>query len=321
MLLIVLLMIGGCNYEKEPLGRSSEPLILYSEMSRGFTEDIVDAYNAKQRGTVTLKAVYQLQSDDLMPDIILAERSSLVDMKNRRKLQPVTFSAGDLIHADCKDEDAFWYGFFFDPVVFLVNQQFSRSVGQKNIVSWKDLEEAEGIRVAMENLSDNDSTRNFLGSFASQIGEAEAFNYFSNLNKLIAQYAKFPFTPVRMTALGDADVAITRLSYVFKYLENDFPAYIVHPREGAPVNLYGAGVCRGTKKTVQAEDFLTWLIAGDEVQRIAQKNFTGYMFLFPQGIEGSPADIKKIWINKKFQGDPEREALAARWVETIRFSK
>ena len=60
----------------------------------------------------------------------------------------------------------------------------------------------------MENLSDSANTRNFLAAFASVRGEEKSLAYFRGLNRQIPQYSRFPFTPIRLTTVGDADLVL-----------------------------------------------------------------------------------------------------------------
>ena len=153
------------------------------------------------------------------------------------------------------------------------------------------------------------------------MGETTSLNYLWNINRFVGQYAKFPFTAIRMTAVGDADVAITRQSYVFKYLENKFPAYVVHPREGTPVNLYCVGLFKGCSKEKEALQFISWLLTSEKVQAVAQANNTGYMFIFPRGLEEGPVNEEKLWLNVNYLDAAKREALLKKWLERVRFSK
>ena len=98
--------------------------------------------------------------------------------------------------------------------------------------------------------------------------------YFKQIRPLIKQYAKFPITPVRMAATGDADIAITRRSHIFKYLQNDFPAYILIPEEGTPVNLYGIGVMQNSKKQKEVTAFLNWVLQDSE-ERVSSGTASG----------------------------------------------
>ena len=231
------------------------------------------------------------------------------------------FALAEKLPSKLRDKDNYWFGIFYDPTVFLINQYYARTIGQSNLKGWTDLENNEKLRIAMQNLTDSNSTKNFLGAFADTMGETTSLNYLWNINRFVGQYAKFPFTSIRMTAVGDADVAITRQSYVFKYLENKFPAYVVHPREGTPVNLYCVGMFAGCKKEKAAQQFMDWLLSSGKVQAAAQANNTGFMFIFPRGLDERPVNEEKLWLNVSYLDSAKQEALLNRWLERVRFSK
>ena len=179
----------------------------------------------------------------------------------------------------------------------------------------------EQLRIALENLSDSNSTQNFLAGLADRFGEDESLEYLGNINRFIGQYSKFPFTPVRMAAVGDADVAITRQSYVFKYLENKFPAYVVYPKEGTPVNLFCVGLFKNTADDLRGIAVMEWLLTSEQVQAIAQENATGYMFIFPRGFDEAAADADKIWLNSSYLEPDKQDGLTNKWLSKVRFSK
>ena len=124
-----------------------------------------------------------------------------------------------------------------------------------------------------------------------------------------------------MTAVGDADLAITRQSYVFKYLESKFPAYVVYPEEGTTVNLFCVGVFQSCKHDTDALAFMEWLLTEPSVQKISQEDATGYLFLFPRGIDGAAADGEKIWLNNSYLEPDKQESLTRKWLDKVRFSK
>ena len=320
-LLLCSLLLAGCGGGGDSDKQLNKALVLYSELDPKYTENLVHSYNKSTGGKILLKAIYEIKPDTYRPDLVLAESRTLAGLKAQGKLRSVFFELGDRIPTDFKDGEGFWYGAFYDPTVFLVNQQFARKVGQKNIEGWHDLENLQDVRLAVENLSDSNSTKNFLGAMADHMGEATSLNYMWNINRSIAQYAKFPFTPIRMTAVGDADLAVTRQSYVFKYLENDFPSYVVHPNEGSPINLYGVGVFADCGLTKEAASFFEWLIGSAEVQKISQLDAVGYHFLFPRGKDYAAADTEKLWLNKNYVDYTKQEELVAKWLEKVRFSK
>lgn len=322
VLILAEILTGGCGEQPAPVQNAgAKTIILYSELDNKFTENLVDAFNKDNKAKLQLKAVYELKPGGELPDVVLAEQRTLAGLKRHGRLKPVAFADGDRLPQKFRDADLNWYGVFYDPIVFLVNQQYARTVGQANICSWQDLAGKEQLRIALENLSDSNSTQNFLAGLADRFGEDESLEYLGNINRFIGQYAKFPFTPVRMSAVGDADVAITRQSYVFKYLENKFPAYVVYPKEGTPVNLFCVGLFKNTADDLQGLAVMEWLLTSEQVQAIAQENATGYLFLFPRGFDEAAADADKIWLNSSYLEPDKQDGLTNKWLSKVRFSK
>ena len=320
MLLAGMLAGAGCGSEEPKAPAAAHTLTLYSELDNKFTQDMVDAFNREQHNKLQVRVLYELKEED-KPDLVLAEQRTLSGLKRQGKLKPVAFAAGDRLAEKFRDEDLNWYGVFYDPTVFLINQQYARTIGQENLCSWADLESNENLRIAIENLSDSNSTQNFLAAFAEHFGETTSLNYLWNINRFIGQYAKFPFTPIRMTAVGDADLAITRQSYVFKYLESKFPAYVVQPKEGTPVNLYCVGLFKGSTQDELALTFMEWLLGSERVQTISQEDATGFLFIFPRGLEEPAAPADKLWVNRAYLAPKQQEELTKKWLEKVRFSK
>ncbi|MCD8198856.1 MAG: ABC transporter substrate-binding protein [Phascolarctobacterium sp.] len=317
IMLILAIMVSGCGVS--PKAEPVRTIVVYSELDSRFTEDLLKDYNEHNKDGVVLKAIYELKAD-AKPDLVIAGYRVLNNFKAEKLLQPVECLSGDSLPSAFRDKDECWYGSFYDPVVFLVNQQFARRVGQENINGWRDLADKEDVRITVQNLSNSTSTKDFLGALASHMGESVSLNYLWNINHNISQYAKFPFTPVRMTAVGDADIAITRQSFVFKYLENNFPAYVVFPKEGTPIDLYGAAVFNDCKLKDQGISFINWLISSDEVKHISQVADTGFMFLLPQGLNGSAVDPNLLWLNINYPESADQDALLTKWLGNVRFS-
>ncbi len=320
-----MLVLAGCSTTEQNAASdsnaSNKEVVLYSELDNKFTEDVVDAFNEqqqKEKGKLRLKAIYELNnSAKIQPDLVLAEQRTLNGLKLDGLLSAITLPNGNAMPEAYHDSELYWYGVFYDPTVFLINQQYARTVGQATMLSWSDLENNEGARIEMENLSNSNSTQNFLGAMADHYGETTSINYLWNINRFIKHYGKFPFTGIRMTAVGDADIAITRQSYVFKYLESKFPAYIVIPREGTPVNLYGIGMFAGASAETVA--VMEWMLTDDDLRSVAQRDATGYMFLKDEA--GVPVNPNKLWLNKSYLTAVKQDALTRTWLERVRFSK
>lgn len=318
-LVLLSLFIAACG--EQPEKKEQKILVLYSQLEQDFTEALISSY-AEQNSDYKVTAIYEVKAEGTKPDIVLAERNVLLELQEGNALQAIVSDAGDRLPVKFKSDAGLWFGAFYDPTVFLINQQYARTVGQEQLRGWFDLEyNKNDIRITMENLSSSDSSINFLTGLASNIGEAKTLNYLWNINRYIEQYAKFPFTPIRMAAVGDADIAITKQSFVSKYLENNFPAYVLVPKEGTPIDLYGGAVYKECKNVKAATDFINWLIADEAVKYVSQTIDTGYMFLLPKGVHGSTVEAETLWLNNKYLKKEQQEALVSSWLENVRFNK
>ncbi len=318
LLVLFTFFVAACSEQTEP--KEKKALVLYSQLEQEFTEKMLASY-AEKNSNLKVTAVYEFNPDAPQPDLILAERSVILELQKQYSLQPYKLNVADKLPAKFVDTEGYWYGIFYDPAVILINQQYARKVGQERLRGWFDLENLKDARIVAESVSNSKSSMNFLFSLSSNLGETVALNYLWNLNQSITQYAKFPFTPVRMTAVGDADISITRQSYVAKYLENNFPAYVVIPKEGTPVNLYGAAIYRGSKNTQNAVNFIEWLITDRDVKTLSQSSDTGFTFVFNPNDKDTPLEPELLWLNTEYIQKTQQEALVSRWLENVRFSE
>lgn len=158
-LVLLSLVIAACS--DAPEKKEQKNLVLYSQLEQEFTEALLNSYAEKNTG-LKVTAIYEIKADSAKPDLILAERNVLLDLQGSGSLQAIVSDVGDMLPVKFKDDRGFWYGAFYDPTVFLINQQYARTVGQEQLLSWFDLEHGEtGIRISMENLSSSDSSINF----------------------------------------------------------------------------------------------------------------------------------------------------------------
>ncbi|MDO4178246.1 MAG: ABC transporter substrate-binding protein [Phascolarctobacterium sp.] len=315
LLLILTAAVFGCGSEK-----SQNSLILYSELDPKFTFEMVRTFMKSSRDDKFLiKVIYELKDDGPRPDIVLAERRTLNGLVMDSKLKTTKLDVGNDLPVGFRDGEGYWYGIFYDPAVFLVNQNYARTIGQKSIRKWSDLQNIPNPRICIENLSNNISSQNFLGALADNMGEQTTLTYLWNLNRFVSDYTNFPFSTVRKTAVGDTDISITRQSIVFKYLESKFPAYIVRPEEGTPVNLFCMGLFKDCANEEKAHIFMEWMMTSPDMKTFSQQMLTGYEFLFDDG--GKLTDTNKLWLNNSYMVWKEQEYLTNRWLDMVRFSK
>lgn len=320
VLCLCLGIFGGCISDN---GKTKGEIILYSELEPEYTETLITAYNEqfkKQKNFQPIKPVYELKDNAPKPDLVLGTAGTLTRLKAERNLQKVECKSSSLLPAEFKDVDGYWTGVLYDPVVFVINHNFARRVGQKQLKSWSDLENLKDVRYVVENLNNSQGTMNLLAAMASHMGEQTAISFLWNLNRNITSYGKFPFSSIRMVATGEADMTVTVQSMVAKYLENEFPAYCIAPKEGAPANLYGLAVYKGSENTFSNQNFMNWFIVDDNARAALQKKSSGYMFFLPQGEKKPPVDPNFVWLNSNYSTPEKLEELTRQWVEKVRFS-
>lgn len=315
LLLIFTLCSFGCSFFDDVVHlKNDKEAILLSDQNGTLLQALVEEYNSSQNKYKVWLPADDDEKNRKQPDIYLLEYSKLVNLENKHRLLKLDIADAEALPAGFKSENGSWYGVFYDPVVFLVNQNFARRIGQENIRNWEDLVQLSSVRIALENLSDTEGTRNFLCAFASHWGEENTLNYLRELQKNIPQYAKFPFTPIRMTATGDADIALTRSSYIFQYLENSFPAYVARPAEGTPVNLCCVGIDAASAENEAARDFCRWLLTEKAMPRILLQQNTGL-----EPLNTAKTDFQKLWLNTHYLTQAKADVLLNKWFETVRF--
>ena len=253
-------------------------------------------------------------------DCIISGSALLQQKAAAGSLQKIHTEFADLLPAELKDKEEKWVALFYDPAVLLVNQAYSRKVGQQQLLHWSDVPGQKEARIIMENLSDNESTVMFLAAMSSRMGQDECIAYFRQIRPLIRQFAKFPITPVRMAATGDADIAITRRSHVFKYLQNDFPAYILIPEEGTPVNLFGIGLSQSSKRQKEVFSFIDWFLRSSEARTFLMTTRSGYLPVLPKGENGQAVNRDVLWTNTFYKDGQALEQLTADWLREIRLA-
>lgn len=312
-------LLTGCSFF-DTVG-PKDKVIVYTTLDRSFVEALCGTFNdSLPKNKKIAFDILNKDSGSVQADCIIGEATLLQQKSVEGSLQKIHAEFADLLPETLKGPDETWITVFYDPAVILVNQAYSRKVGQQQLLHWTDLPKQTGAQIVMENLSDNESTVMFLAAMSSHMGQREFIDYFKQIRPLIKQYAKFPITPVRMAATGDADIAVTRRSHVFKYLQNDFPAYILIPEEGTPVNRYGICVLQGSNKQKEVSAFINWILQSSEARTVLMTTRSGYLPVLPQGEKGQTVMTNAMWLNTFYKDKQALEKLTEDWIREIRLA-
>lgn len=300
---------------------SKNTVKVYTTLDKNFVKALCGKFTDSQPKDKTIVfEILDKENEILQADCIISEATLLQQKSAEGSLQKINAEYADRLPAELKGNEEKWITLFYDPAVLLVNQAYSRKVGQQQLLHWADLPKQNEARLVMENLSDNESTVQFLAGLSSRMGQQECMEYFKQIRPLIKQYAKFPITPVRMAATGDADIAITRRSHIFKYLQNDFPAYILIPEEGTPVNLYGIGMMQNSKKQKEITAFINWVLQDSEARTVLMTTRSGFLPVLPKGETGQAVSKGTLWINTFYKDRQSLDKLTEEWLRKIRLT-
>ena len=313
------LIAAGCGFFKA--AGTKKTVKIYTTLDKSFVEALCVKFT--DRLPKDNKIAFEIitnESESTQTDCIISETSLLQQKADSGSLQKIHAEFADLLPAALKESEERWITLFYDPAVLLINQAYSRKAGQQQLLHWSDLPKQTEARIVMENLSDNESTIMFLAAMSSRMGQNECMAYFREIRPMIKQYAKFPITPVRMAATGDADIAITRRSHVFKYLQNDFPAYVLIPEEGSPVNLYGIGILQNSKMQKETSAFINWLLQSSESRTVLMMTRSGFLPVLPQGEKGQTVNMNALWTNTFYKNSQALEKLTGDWLREIRLA-
>ena len=312
-------LLAGCS--RFSAAGPAQTVKVYTTLDKTFVEALCGRFTESLPQDKKIVFAVSDKEDELeQADCIISGSTLLQQRAAAGSLQKVRAEFADLLPAELKDKEEKWVTLFYDPAVLLINQVYSRKAGQQQILHWSDVPGQKDARVVMENLSDNESTVLFLAAMSSRMGHDECLAYFRKIRPLIRQFAKFPITPIRMTATGDADIAITRRSHVFKYLQNDFPAYILIPEEGTPVNLFGIGLSQNSKRQKEINAFIDWFLGSSEARTLLMTTRSGYLPVLPKGENGQAVNRDALWTNTFYKNGQALDQLAADWLREIRLA-
>lgn len=316
---LISLVTAGCDFSQTV--ESKKTIKIYTTLEKNFITALCEHFtNSLSKDGIVSFEIFNNENDSVQADCIISEVTFLQQKASAGSLHKIHAEFADLLPTELKEKEEKWITLFYDPAVLLVNQAYSRKTGQQMLLHWSDLPKQTEARIVLENLSDNESTALFLAAMSSRMGQNECMEYFRQIRPMIKQYAKFPITPVRMIATGDADIAITRRSHVFRYLQNDFPAYILTPEEGTPVNLYGIGILQNGKNRKEVTAFINWLLHSSEARTVLMMTRSGYLPVLPQGDKGPRVNLNTLWTNTLYKDSQALEQLTGDWIREIRLA-
>lgn len=333
LFVIAMLGYGMFFYYEDQRERAKEPvrgkLTVYTDLPNNLTTLLADKYLADENIKVTIMPLTEEQmtewlSDDkgtIDGDIIITSEDNLVIGAAKGKFDPIVTEKIDEVSEALKNPNGYWVGVWYDPVVFVQNTTFFNTLG-RYITTWDTLQKDGDWRVVMTDFVASQNAANLLYNMVEYRGEAEAIAYFWSLKPHVIQHAKFLSTPVRLTALGEADIGIANLSDAQQYIRHAYPIKMIYPGDGTSYYLTGVAIAKDTKHKSESIEFVNWLLSMETAHYMIDNNFT-YLFTNPEVPDpvdalGRTSIIWPIYGGYTVEG---KQGLLNLWVSQVRFRR
>lgn len=253
-------------------------------------------------------------------DVIIANRALLEQLQKIKALKPYTSEQTDIIPERFKDENNYWTGIWYDPMVFAVNRDYLKTLS-KTPTKWNDLIQDSKCRIGITDFLAAEASANLFYTLVFTNGEAQTLSYLKKLHPQIVQYAKFLTTPIRMAGMGEVDIAIATQSETIRYMNDNFPIALLYPEDGTSFVLTGSALIAGTKNELEAKQFIDWLLQ-DAAQGILYTNNFYFIPTNSETVISKYYDTKNIKLldKKDAFSMEEKSLLLDKWVKTVRLA-
>lgn len=227
----------------------------------------------------------------------------------------------DDIPAHYKSAEGYWTGFYVGPISILINRtrwdaEFSHLEKPKTFDDL--LNPAFRGEIIMPNPSISGTGYTFLASMIQLKGEDEAFEYFKELSKNVAQFTSSGFTPAQRTAMGEYLIAVNFLHDQLLVKKAGFNVESIVP-ENAGWEIGANSIINGGPNPRAAKafaDFLSSREAGQLHTDLTERISTRSDVVLPSGV----VPLNEMPINTEysfFEASQKMKEYQARWEDEL----
>jgi len=299
-------------------------IVVYTTLPAENISPIADAYEKSHKIRVTFIPMTEKELTDRIKkpgkaDLILTDSRVLIKAAGDGWLQPYISEHGDGVGDRFKDNNGFWTGLWYDPVVFCINSDYMQR--QPHIPnSWEDLAQLQNYRLGITDFMAADNAANIYMFMVAQNGEEYTLNYMSRLHPHVVQYAKYLSTPARMAGMGEADISVVVQSEALRYIGEGYPLKLIYPSEGTAYTLMGIGLLINGPNSDKAKEFINWMLT-DEPQLAMMGNAfyfipTNSSLMAAKQFAGKNV---KLYNQLADYTENDRKQMLDRWLKNVRF--
>lgn len=308
--------------------KAERHLVVYSDLPDDVNVAISHSFYSQTglRVQITSKddsTIVQDMDDSMhhQPDILVASQSVLQEEKQKGQLVPFASPATEIIGERFKDGEGCWNGIWYDPLVFVVNNEYYSRRGDQ-LATWDDLLTDAQLSIVFPDIAAMDMAGDFLCSFVESKGRDNAVLYLRELQSHVAVYSKSMSVAVRRVATGEADVGVVDAATARQYVDDRVPLFIIYPQDGTSYWLTGVATTKWCEDDELAAAFQNWLVSGQADHILREKHIylnnvrgDGQKRTDAKGRELILLQVKKEYTR---QG---RQELQDWWIRTVRFGK
>jgi iron(III) transport system substrate-binding protein len=229
-------------------------------------------------------------------------------------LEPYAAKESEAIGARFKHPENMWQGVTLLTVAFAVNQKRVAELKLPGPRTWTDLVDPKYKgHIVMSNPSTSGTAYLLLASHVTRLGEDKAFEYYTALDKNLAQVTKSGGAPGRMAASGETPIGIALAYEVEVAKKQGAPIDIVYPSDGVAWTFEGNALVRGAKNRENARRFLDWAVSKSAMGAYAEWRGTG-ITRTDIGVKG-PKMTELNLVNLDFvKAAEDKDRLVKKWL-------
>lgn len=177
-------------------------------------------------------------------------------------LIPYKAKAGEVLAANMKDPDGYWYGTSLTLVNWIVNKDLIAEKGLKMPETWEDLLQ-EGLKdeVSMPNPASSGTAYNVVSAILQTKGEEAGWEYLDKLIEQVPFFTARGSDPANHVVNGEAIVGINASNGDRELEENNAHIKIVYPSDGTGWWPQPVAIVNGTKNEAAAKVFIDWILS------------------------------------------------------------
>ncbi len=303
-------------------------IVVYTDLPSNVSTIIATEYEKKYHISVQMLPLTEAQmvkhlenpKENTKGDVIITSSTNLALAARGQALGSVISEDSDVVASQFKDEHGHWVGLWYDPMVFVQNQEYFNSFGKMQ-TTWGSLIGRGYWTIAMPDFLATVEAKNMLMAFVETDGQQKAFAYLEELKYHVQQYAKFLSTPVRLAALNEVDIGIGPYSEAMEYKHRQYLIQVIFPQDGTPFYLMGAGMTKTSENEKEAKAFISWLLS-KEVEVLLTKNHIYYIYTNPEipRPKDSMGHELVLFKTKGLYTEKGELVILNEWLQKVRFS-